>query len=530
MTYALGAPPTRAPSPCLVADGFGLAIRVERGHLVIEDGTGSERRVRRLPRITRDVRRIMILGHTGHITLEALRWCANVGIALVQLDTSGRILSLSAVPGLDDSRLRRAQAAALGTDTGLAIAQSLLTAKVGGQASVARTMLNQYLLADQIGAVGDQLADAPSTDELLQLEARAANLYFSGWTNRVNVSWATRDAAKVPSHWHTFTSRDSVITRGRTPRRATNPINALLNYCYGIAEAECSIALATVGLDPGLGVLHADRKARDSLALDLLEVVRPDVDRYVLDMLTRRHFRAADFCETPDGQCKLMPPLTHDLAHTTTLWAQAVAPWAESITHQLRERPDGRRPTPLTRANVKAHQLRGTTKRRPRGEAQPPVPVYTCRDCGAQLGSPQRKLCDACWSVTRNQLAADRARRGAAALAARRADGIDPTNTAEAAKKRSATLSARKRQQLAWEQGATGAAQTTDYDRDIQPRLAALPLARIRQATGLSISAASRIRAGTLRPHRRHWGPLAGLVANQHAARSGAPADPPPSA
>jgi hypothetical protein len=52
----------------LVADGYGLALTVDRGHLLIRDGLGRHRRDRRLPRAQRDVERIVVLGHTGPVT------------------------------------------------------------------------------------------------------------------------------------------------------------------------------------------------------------------------------------------------------------------------------------------------------------------------------------------------------------------------------------------------------------------------------------------------------------------------------
>ena len=58
-------------------------------------------------------------------------------------------------------------------------------------------------------------------------------------------------------------------------RSAANPANALLNYLYAMLGAEARIALLAVGPDPVLGVLHADLKARDSLALDLVDAVYP---------------------------------------------------------------------------------------------------------------------------------------------------------------------------------------------------------------------------------------------------------------
>jgi hypothetical protein len=55
-----------------------------------------------------------------------------------------------------------------------------------------------------------------------------------------------------------------------SPRLAVNPANAMLNYLYTLLLAESSIAVAAMGLDPGLGYLHADNDYRDSLSCDLM--------------------------------------------------------------------------------------------------------------------------------------------------------------------------------------------------------------------------------------------------------------------
>ncbi len=83
----------------LVVDGYGVSIGVTRGHLLIRDGIGRHRRERQLPRAQRTVRRIIILGHTGHITLDAVRWCADTGVTLLQLDTDGPVLLTAAPQG-----------------------------------------------------------------------------------------------------------------------------------------------------------------------------------------------------------------------------------------------------------------------------------------------------------------------------------------------------------------------------------------------------------------------------------------------
>jgi len=73
-------------------------------------------------------------------------------------------------------------------------------------------------------------------------------------------------------------------SRTRLARRGAN---AILNYLYAILESEARLAVAGMGLDPGLGVLHRDNRARDSLACDLMEAVRPKVDAYMFDWISR---------------------------------------------------------------------------------------------------------------------------------------------------------------------------------------------------------------------------------------------------
>jgi CRISPR-associated endonuclease Cas1 len=104
----------------------------------------------------------------------------------------------------------------------------------------------------------------------------------------------------------------------KNQRKAVNPANAVLNYLYALLEAEARIAALAVELDPMVGLLHSDTSARDSLAFDLMEPIRPAVDSYLLDLLERRTFTKADFFEQLDGHCRIMPPLTEDLASSVS--------------------------------------------------------------------------------------------------------------------------------------------------------------------------------------------------------------------
>jgi hypothetical protein len=66
-----------------VAAGYGLRIHVEHGHLVVEDGVAGELRRARFRRATSNLSRLVVIGHTGTVSLEALRWLNDTGAAFV---------------------------------------------------------------------------------------------------------------------------------------------------------------------------------------------------------------------------------------------------------------------------------------------------------------------------------------------------------------------------------------------------------------------------------------------------------------
>ena len=110
----------------LTLSGYGVRVWVERGHLCIEDGIGDERRRERFARVPRAIKRLVILGHSGIISLEALRWLHDTEAAFVQIDNDGELIIAAGPSGLDDARLRRAQALASSNEVGLEIGRELL--------------------------------------------------------------------------------------------------------------------------------------------------------------------------------------------------------------------------------------------------------------------------------------------------------------------------------------------------------------------------------------------------------------------
>ena len=309
-----------------VVDGYGAHVRVYRRQLIVRDGIGRYRRERAFTKALADIKRLVILGHEGLITLEALRWLNDAGIAFLQIDRDGEVIASSAKMGLNDPRLRRALALAPANPAGLDIARYILSEKLKGQEKVLAGRQFPDNARGIVAAAVDNATTAATMSELLLAESAGATAYWSAWRD-MPLRFAKQDEKRIPEHWRTFVQRGSPITG--SPRLAANPANALLNYLYALLEAETRIACLACGLDPGLGIFHADQRARDSLVLDLMEAVRPQVDSYLLDLLERRTFTAKDFVETRKGVCRVLAPVTHILAGTSEAWARAIAPIVE---------------------------------------------------------------------------------------------------------------------------------------------------------------------------------------------------------
>jgi CRISPR-associated endonuclease Cas1 len=286
-----------------VASGYGIKIQVRRGQLSVEDGVGRDRRSRTYSRATHGISRIVVVGTSGFITFEAIRWLHQLGIKLIHLDRDGRILATSAAKG-GDVRLRRLQALAGGSETGIEIARMLLRAKLDGQAQTLELLNPDDSARCTLVRASAALAKANTLEQLLWAERDAALAYWSAWESTA-VTFAPRDRRQVPDHWLRFGQRGSLLTG--SPRLAINPTNAILNYLYAILEAETRLACLTIGLDPGLGIVHVDYRSRDSFALDLMEAARPAVDAYVLELLQERTFTRRDFAETPPRRLPNQP-------------------------------------------------------------------------------------------------------------------------------------------------------------------------------------------------------------------------------
>lgn len=359
--------------------GYGIKACVDQGHLILEDGTGPNRRYGRFARVRHGIKRVVAIGSDGFVSLGALRWLADQGAAFVMLERNGKVLATTGPVVPSDVRLRRSQG--LGHQSGIAlkIARELIIQKLLGQEQVIRKFFGESQALHVLSDARRSVARAKTNDEIRRWEAKGALSYWSTM-RELPVNFSKADSSKVPEHWKRFGSRISPITN--SPRLAVNPANAILNYSYSVLESESRLALAALGLDPGIGVLHNDLRSRDSLASDLMEPLRPKVDELLLNLLKSEQLRREWFFEQRDGNCRLMASFAVKLSETASMWRREVAAFAEWIAKcfwDSRARPV-RTDVPATRLTQR-QRSECRTKLLTNNEDNPLRPVL-CRTCG----------------------------------------------------------------------------------------------------------------------------------------------------
>ena len=146
-------------------------------------------------------------------------------------------------------------------------------------------------LEEAAGKIRDLLPmvlDAVDLDALRGLEGVGASAYFGVFDHLV------------------LNRKEDFFFHGRNRRPPLDRVNALLSFAYSLLAHDCASALESVGLDAYVGFLHRDRPGRQSLALDLMEELRPCMaDRFVLTIINNRMIRPEDF-QTQDSGAVLL--------------------------------------------------------------------------------------------------------------------------------------------------------------------------------------------------------------------------------
>jgi CRISPR-associated endonuclease Cas1 len=309
------------------------------------------------------------------------------------LERDGKVLATTGPVKPSDARLRRSQSLAHESGIALKIARELISEKLLAQEKTIKTYFRESSCSSDIMDARKLVCAAKSNEEIRRWEAKGAKAYWSVM-RELQVNFSKSDSPKIPEHWRRFGSRISPLTN--SPRLAVNPANAILNYLYAVLESESRLALATLGLDPGIGVLHNDLRSRDSLACDLMEPVRPKVDSLVLNLLFSEQLRREWFFEERDGNCRLMGSFAEILSETATMWRAAVSTFAEWIARCIWDSKmrHVRTQVPATRL-TQSHKSEGRAKLNGDVvEAQHARPML-CRVCG-QIRLSTGSVCGNC--------------------------------------------------------------------------------------------------------------------------------------
>jgi len=316
----------KEPSP-LILTGHGLSIRLDKGTLLIREGNThypTDFRERRFFKGGLDLPpRIVLVDGSGDLTLDALDWLAEQNIPLIRLRWDGHLSSVFHGNGYAADAAKAEWQSQVRTSEAMRVefALPLITQKIR------ETIVNleEYLPGSTaqkaaLQTVTNTLRDLKqtppkNTSELLGIEGKCAAAYFRSW-NSLAITWKNLSQHPVPQDWLGYASRSSLTAR-KTPRniRATHPVNAMLNYAYGVLESQTRIAIVAEGYDPTKGIVHGEKASdRHTFVFDRMEPGRPLADRWVLEFIRDQEFTAEDFTITSKGTCRLNPELARLVA------------------------------------------------------------------------------------------------------------------------------------------------------------------------------------------------------------------------
>jgi CRISPR-associated protein Cas1 len=275
--------------------GYGVRIRTRnlrsRSELVVtqgREGPGEPRELVFHPRKF-PYNSIIIDGHSGYITLQALHWLSRNKIPVSVINYDGTVISSILPPLPVKADLRAAQLkASTDPQKKYTIAKSLVQAKIARSLQLLECLAERYDIEKNIRLTkkeAQRLEHASTVDDIRSVEGRVARRYWEGY-------------AKAIPECFDFQGRMTSSHQNN----ATDPINASLNYAYGFLEGECRKAINTVGLESAVGFLHefSDYQTKQSLVYDLQEPFRWLADISIITTFESGTLDLPDFYFTGD--------------------------------------------------------------------------------------------------------------------------------------------------------------------------------------------------------------------------------------
>ena len=321
-----------APEAYLALDGGNVVVRKNGAQAM------------RLP--LHNLEQIVCFNYLG-VSPGLMGECAERNIGLCFLKPSGRFLARVTGRAKGNFLLRKRQyELTADQEARVSIATCCLLGKVANCRVVIERALRDHAMLVDVGALKKvsgfhkltlrSIRSAETLAELRGLEGAAAKAYYGVFGQLI------------------LHQREDFAFRERSRRPPRDKMNALLSFLYTLLTYEVASALETAGLDPYAGFLHADRPGRPSLALDMMEELRPVfADRLALTLVNRKQIRGEGFVEKESGGV-----LMDDETRKTVLKAWQARKQEEILHPFLKERiPFGL--IHHIQANLMARHLRG---------------------------------------------------------------------------------------------------------------------------------------------------------------------------
>ena len=299
-----------------------MRLRVDHGALIVRNGfTHYPQRIedRRYFRGDRTLpSRIVVIDGSGTLSFDVLSWLSEQDVPLIRINWRGEVVTALGAGHATDPKRVAAQLETQRNGRALQIATSLIREKLRNSIETLSVALpisssREQVITQLRGHLSELTKRPPkSTSALLGLEGRAGLAYFNAWQS-LPLRWKGVARHPIPHDWLTVGQRGTFARKKVGNRNASHPLNAILNYAYAILESQVRIQVIAAGYDPTIGFLHAGRRGRPDFVLDLMEPLRPVVDRKVLEFVQTHTFHPADFTIRSDGVCRLNPEMAKNI-------------------------------------------------------------------------------------------------------------------------------------------------------------------------------------------------------------------------
>lgn len=260
----------------IILSGFGIFLGKKSERLIVKKDGGV---IYQFPFFR--LNEVIIASRGISFSSDLIEELCERGIRVNFLTNSGKPYAMLSSPMLTATVVaRRAQIEALNDKRGLEFSRAVVRGKIKNQARLLRYFSKYIKTTDmerysRISGIADNIArftralDAINGDcidevrnSFMAIEGASGRLYWDG-------------VKEIIAH--------KIAFFGRQTRGATDEVNSMLNYGYGILYSQVWGAVVNAGLEPFAGFLHVDRPGKPSLVLDMVEEFRqPVVDRVII--------------------------------------------------------------------------------------------------------------------------------------------------------------------------------------------------------------------------------------------------------